>query len=221
MRILVIEDDPKTAKILKSGLSEEGFVVDVSDNGENGLHLANSAIYSLVVLDVMLPGLDGWQILRSLREAENNVRILMVTARDSVDHKIKGLTLGADDYLVKPFSFAELVARVRALLRRDTMIASEVQRFDDLVVEPRRHVASRAGTPLVLSAKEISLLSLLLAHQGEVLTRTFIIEKIWDMMFDCDSNVVDVNVRRLRAKVDDPFPRKILHTVRGRGYVIR
>lgn len=221
MKLLIVEDDPKVRTILEKGLTDEGFVVDTCANGVDAVDLAATGQHDLMLLDVMMPVMDGWQVLAAVREARMNVLVLMLTARDAVEHKVKGLSLGADDYLVKPFAFAELVARIRALMRRHSKTVADVFKFDDLIVDPRRHVVKRSDRDLELSPKEINLLSLLLTYQGEVLTRAFIIDRVWDMAFDYDSNVVEVNIRRLRAKIDDPFPRKILHTVRGRGYVIR
>lgn len=221
MKILVVEDDSKARKILQRGLTDEGFVVETCGNGDYALALLEDAVYDLVLLDVMLPGTDGWAVLRQVRRLSMNTLVMMVTAKDSVDHRVKGLSLGADDYLVKPFAFAELVARIRALSRRASQTYVEMLEFEDLQIDPKRHQARRADRNLQLSAKEFSLLSLLLEHQGVVLTRTFIVDRIWDTAFDGDSNVVEVNMRRLRSKVDDPFPRKLLHTIRGAGYVIR
>ncbi len=221
MKLLIVEDDPKVRAILEKGLTDEGFVVDTCANGVDAVELAATGQHDLMLLDVMMPTMDGWQVLAAVREARMNVLVLMLTARDAVEHRVKGLSLGADDYLVKPFAFAELVARIRALMRRHSKTVADVFKFDDLTVDPRRHVVKRSDMDLELSPKEINLLSLLLTYQGEVLTRAFIIDRVWDMAFDYDSNVVEVNIRRLRAKIDDPFPRKILHTVRGRGYVIR
>lgn len=221
MRILVVEDDPKARKILERGLTDEGFAVETCGNGEYAWALISETSYDMVLLDVMLPGKDGWAVLDHIRRMSSNMLVLMVTARDSVDHRVRGLSLGADDYLVKPFAFAELVARIRALARRSVVTTTDVHAFEDLLIDPRRHSARRAEQPLQLSSKEFNLLSLLVQHQGEVLTRSYIIDRVWDTAFDCDSNIVEVNIRRLRSKLDDPFPRKMLHTIRGRGYVIR
>jgi len=220
MKILVIEDEVKTAKFLKRGLSEAGYVVDVGSDGLEGLHLAVEVDFDLIVLDVMLPVTDGWQVLARLREAGRKTLVLMLTARDSVYERVHGFELGADDYLVKPFAFSELLARVRSLLRRSTARPQETIRMADLEIDLLRHRATRAGQKLDLTSKEFLLLSLLVRRAGEVLSRTLIAEAVWDMNFDSDTNVVDVSVRRLRGKVDDPFPIKLIHTVRGAGYVL-
>ncbi|MEQ1651128.1 MAG: heavy metal response regulator transcription factor [Hyphomicrobium sp.] len=221
MKILVIEDDAKTASLMHKGLSHEGFIVDTCSNGEDGLELAIASKPDLMVLDVMLPKLDGWEVLKQLRRLGLSMPILMLTARDSVEHRVKGLTLGADDYIVKPFAFSELVARIRTVLRRSATAVSDELTFADLSLDTRRHKVLRGQISIDLSSKEFLLLELLLIRQGEVLSRSFISERVWDMSFEGDSNVVDVNIRRLRAKIDDPFPRKVIQTVRGRGYVIR
>jgi two-component system copper resistance phosphate regulon response regulator CusR len=219
MKILVIEDEIKTAKFLKKGLGEAGFVIEVAADGPEGLHLAQEVNFDLVILDVMLPVLDGWQVLARLRETEQKALVLMLTARDAVHERVRGFELGADDYLVKPFAFSELLARVRSLLRRSTLRRQETLCTADLEIDLLRHRATRAGQRLDLTSKEFLLLTLLARRAGEVLSRTLIAESVWDMNFDSDTNVVDVNVRRLRSKVDDPFPVKLIHTVRGAGYV--
>lgn len=221
MKILVIEDDAKTASLMHKGLSQEGFIVDTCSNGEDGLELAISSKPDLMVLDVMLPKLDGWEVLKQMRRLGLSMPILMLTARDSVEHRVKGLTLGADDYITKPFAFSELVARIRTVMRRSATALADELSFADLTLDTRRHKVLRGQISIDLSAKEFQLLEILLSHQGEVLSRSFISERVWDMSFEGDSNVVDVNIRRLRAKMDDPFPRKLIQTVRGRGYVIR
>jgi two-component system copper resistance phosphate regulon response regulator CusR len=220
MKILVIEDEVKTAKFLKKGLSEAGHVVDVAADGLEGLHLAQELEFDLIILDVMLPGLNGWEVLSRLRETGQKTSVLMLTARDAVHERVHGFELGADDYLVKPFAFSELLARVRSLLRRSIPRAPETIRTADLEIDPLRHRATRAGHKLDLTAKEFVLLALLARRAGEVLSRTLIAEMVWDMNFDSDTNVVDVNVRRLRSKVDDPFSVKLIRTVRGAGYVL-
>jgi two-component system, OmpR family, copper resistance phosphate regulon response regulator CusR len=220
MTILVIEDEVKTAKFLKKGLSEAGYVVDVAVDGLEGLHLAVEVDFDLIVLDVMLPGQDGWSVLTRLRETEKKALVLMLTARDAVHERVRGFELGADDYLAKPFAFSELLARVRSLLRRGPARTQETLRLADLEIDLLRQRATRAGQRLELTSKEFLLLSLLTRRAGEVLSRTLIAESVWDMNFDSDTNVVDVNVRRLRSKVDDPFQLKLIHTVRGAGYVL-
>lgn len=220
MRILVVEDEPKTAAYLRKGLSENGFVVDVARDGEDGLHCARSLPYDLIVLDAMLPRRDGWSLLTELRRGDKATPVLFLTARDAVAERVKGLELGADDYLVKPFAFAELLARIRTLLRRGKHEPSDVLRVADLEIHVANHKALRDGKRLDLAPKEFLLLLLLVQRSGEVVSRTVIAEQVWDMNFESDSNVVDVAVRRLRRKVDDPFPQKIIHTVRGVGYVI-
>ena len=220
MRILVVEDETKIAAFLRKGLTESGFVVDVAGGGEDGLHRARSIAYDLIILDVMLPQLDGWAILKTLRQEGKQTPVLYLTARDSVPDRVKGLELGADDYLVKPFAFSELLARIRSILRRGPARQPETIRVADLEVDLARLRATRAGQRLDLTPKEFALLSLLVRRTGEVLSRTLIAEQVWDMNFDSDTNVVDVHIRHLRAKLDDPFARKLIHTVRGVGYVL-
>jgi two-component system copper resistance phosphate regulon response regulator CusR len=220
MKLLLVEDDPKTMAALQKGLAENGFVVDSAATGDDGLHLARTGAYDLVVLDILLPGRDGLQILRDLRAAGCPTPVLFLTARDAVADRVRGLELGADDYLVKPFAFSELLARVRTVLRRGPNRVPDVVRVADLEIDPVRHRASRSGRPLDLTPKEFALLSLLARRAGEVLTRTLITEQVWDVNFDPGGNVVDVHVRRLRSKVDDPFDAKLIHTVRGVGYVL-
>ena len=221
MKLLVVEDEAKTADYLRQGLSEAGFVVDLARNGLDGHHLAMTGDHELIVLDVMLPDVDGWRILRALREAGRDVPVLFLTARDSVEDRVKGLELGADDYLVKPFAFTELLARVRTLLRRgrNPALAEKLQ-VADLVLDLPRRRASRGGTRINLSNKEFALLELLVRRQGEVLPRSLIASQVWDMNFDSDTNVIDVAIRRLRVKVDDAFSPKLICTVRGMGYTL-
>ncbi|MFM9972251.1 MAG: heavy metal response regulator transcription factor [Burkholderiales bacterium] len=219
MRLLIVEDEPKTGDYLHKGLSENGFVVDVARNGVDGQHLALSGDYDLVVLDVGLPGIDGWGVLRAIR-AKKQTPVMYLTARDRVDDRVKGLELGADDYLIKPFAFSELLARIRGLLRRGKARDPEQICVGDLVVDLLRHKVLRGGERVDLTAKEFALLALLARRSGEVLSRTLIAEQVWDMNFDSDTNVVDVAVRRLRAKIDDPHAAKLIHTIRGIGYVL-
>ncbi len=220
MRILIVEDEKKTAAYLKKGLSESGFVADVALRGDEGIELASLYDYDLLILDVMLPGRDGWAILTEIRRSGKQTPVLFLTARDAVEDRVRGLELGADDYLVKPFAFSELLARVRAILRRGRTRQPEILRIADLEIDLPRHRARRAGVRLDLTPKEFSLLSLLARRQGEVLPRTLIAEQVWDMNFDSDTNVVEVAIRRLRRKVDEPFDKKLIHTVRGVGYVL-
>jgi two-component system copper resistance phosphate regulon response regulator CusR len=220
VKVLVIEDEQRSAAYLKKGLSEQGFTVDLSSNGDDGLHLALSSPYDLVVLDVMLPQRDGWSVLSRLRGEGNQTPVLMLTARDAVRDRVRGLELGADDYLVKPFAFSELLARIRTILRRGPARQPSIFQIADLEIDLARQRAARAGNRLDLTATEFRLLCLLARHASEVLSRTFIAEHVWDMNFDSDTNVVDVHVRRLRAKVDDPYPQRLIRTVRGVGYVL-
>lgn len=220
MRILIVEDEKKTAAYLQKGLTEHGFIVDVSIEGEEGLLLATTVEYDLIILDVMVPLRDGWSVLKELRRSGKQTPVLFLTARDSIDDRVKGLELGADDYLVKPFAFVELLARIRSILRRGPARQAEHLGLADLALDPVRHKAFRNGQRLDLSPKEFALLSLFLQRPAEVLSRTLIAEQVWDVHFDSDTNIVDVAVRRLRQKIDDPFPQKLLHTVRGVGYVL-
>jgi two-component system copper resistance phosphate regulon response regulator CusR len=222
MRLLVIEDESKVAAYLHKGLTENGYVVDVAANGIDGRHMALEGSYDLFLLDVMLPGVDGFALLKSIR-SRGNAPVLMLTARDKVDDRVRGLQEGADDYLIKPFAFSELLARIGALLRRGSSstngLSTQLQ-LADLQVDLASRKAYRARQRLELTAKEFTLLTLLLRRRGQILSRTTIAEQVWDMNFDSDTNVVEVAVRRLRSKIDDPFPTKLLHTVRGMGYVL-
>jgi two-component system copper resistance phosphate regulon response regulator CusR len=221
MKILVVEDEQKTGDYLKQGLMEAGFVVDLARDGLDGLHLALTDAYDLAILDVMLPGIDGWQVLQGIRRSGQDMPLLFLTARDDVQDRVKGLELGADDYLVKPFAFSELLARVRTLLRRGGKVReSECLRAADLELDLMRRRVTRSGKKISLTSKEFSLLELLLRRQGEVLPRSLIASQVWDMNFDSDTNVIDVAIRRLRVKVDDDFEPKLIRTVRGMGYVL-
>jgi len=219
MQLLVVEDEIKTGNYLRKGLSEAGFTVALARNGLDGQHLAMTEEFDLIILDVMLPDVDGWRIVRSLREAGSMTPVMFLTARDSVDDRVRGLELGGDDYLVKPFAFSELLARVRSLLRRGTVQPpTEVLVVADLVLDLRGRVVSRAGRRIHLTHKEFSLLELLVQRRGEVLPRSLIASQVWDMNFDSDTNVIDVAIRRVRAKIDDDFEPKLIQTVRGMGY---
>lgn len=219
MKILVVEDESKTAAYLSRGLQENGFVADVASCGNDGGHLASTGRYDLIILDVMLPGRDGWSIVAELRARQITTPVLFLTARDAVHDRVKGLELGADDYLIKPFDFSELLARMRSILRRGPARTPTVLSAAGIEIDVSRHRARRAGRPLELTPKEFQLLAFLVRHAGDVLSRTLIAEAVWDINFDFDSNVVEVHMRRLRSKVDDPFPQKLIHTVRGVGYV--
>ncbi|MGE1084609.1 heavy metal response regulator transcription factor [Pseudomonas shirazensis] len=219
MRVLIVEDEEKTADYLHRGLSEQGFTVDVARDGTDGLHLALHSDYDVIVLDVMLPGLDGYGVLRGLR-ARKQTPVIMLTARERVEDRIHGLREGADDYLGKPFSFLELVARLQALTRRSSNHEPLQVQVADLSIDLISRKASRSGQRLELTAKEFSLLSVLARRQGEILSKTAIAELVWDINFDSDANVVEVAIKRLRAKLDGPFANKLLHTIRGMGYVL-
>lgn len=221
MKILIVEDEPKTGDYLKQGLTEAGFVADLARDGWEGLELAKAGQYELAILDVMLPGLTGWQVLEGMRRAGLETPVLFLTARDQVEDRVKGLELGADDYLVKPFAFAELLARVRSLIRRGRAgLEPTSLRVADLELDLLRRRAGRAGQRIDLTAKEFALLELFMRREGEVLPRSLIASQVWDMNFDSDTNVIDVAVRRLRLKIDEGHEPRLIHTVRGMGYVL-
>lgn len=220
MRILIVEDDLKTSAYLRKGLSENGFKVKVATAGDEGLHLALTSEFDLILLDVMLPNMDGWQFMKKLRFRENETPVIFLTALDAVPDRVRGLELGASDYLVKPFAFSELIARINNALRHGSAKIENLFRVADLELDPIAHTAKRGGRRLDLTPKEFALLSLLIRRTGEALTRLRIAERIWNMDYESDTNLVDVHMRRLRAKVDDPFERKLIHTVRGVGYVL-
>lgn len=221
MKLLVAEDEPKIGIYLQQGLSEAGFNVDRVTTGTDALQQALSEAYDLLILDVMMPGLDGWEVLRKVRAAGKDVPVLFLTARDRVEDRVKGLELGADDYLIKPFAFSELLARVRTLLRRGSSAPSLTHmKIADLEVDLMKRRAIRGGRRIDLTAKEFALLELLLRRRGEVLPKALIASQVWDMNFDSDTNVIEVAVRRLRAKIDDDFELKLIHTARGMGYML-
>jgi two-component system copper resistance phosphate regulon response regulator CusR len=220
MRILIIEDEIKTAHYLSQGLSEHGFIVDIASNGEDGLFLATTNHYDVITLDVMLPKYDGWFLIKMIRQTNAQVRIIFLTARDDLDDRVKGLELGADDYLVKPFAFSELLARIRSLLRRNISCSDELLCVADLKIDLIKHKVIRESTTIDLTPKEFALLVYMLQHKGEVLSRTLLAERVWDVNFSSDTNVIDVAIRRLRQKMDDPFQKTLIHTVRGVGYVL-
>ncbi len=220
MKILIVEDEPKAADYLRQGLSEGGYAVELAHTGTDGLHAAVNGDHDLVILDVMLPGIDGFAVLSAFRTSRQ-VPVLMLSARGKTDDKVRGFDLGADDYLVKPFQFPELLARVKTLLKRGRPAsAAQTLQTADLEIDPVRHRATRAGQRIDLSAKEFALLTLLAQRSGEVLSRTQIASLVWDINFESDTNVVEVAMRRLRLKIDDPFDTKLIHTVRGVGYVL-
>ena len=222
MRLLIIEDEQKTGEYLKKGLIESSFMVDLEINGIDGLHQAMSEEYDLIILDVMLPKLNGWQVLQTLRSSEINIPVLMLTARDKIEDRVKGLELGADDYLVKPFAFVELLARIRNILRRNKKIDNNetTLHIENLQLDLLSRRAYRNNEAINLTAKEFSLLELLMLRKGEVLSRSLIASQVWDMNFDSDTNVIDVAIRRLRNKMDKSFSPKLIHTIRGMGYVL-
>ncbi|MBU3823541.1 MAG: heavy metal response regulator transcription factor [Candidatus Oceanisphaera merdipullorum] len=218
MKILIVEDEAKIADYLKKGFSESGYSVEVAVDGREGEYLINEGQFDLIILDIMLPGLNGWQLLEIIRRT-SSTPVIFLTARDAVEDKVRGLEQGADDYLAKPFSFAELLARSRKLLQRAPLREITLYQLADLQLEPLSRRVTRAGQRIELTNKEFTLLQLLLSHEGEVMTRTYIASQVWHMNFDSDTNVVDVAIRRLRAKIDDGFELKLIHTVRGMGYV--
>lgn len=220
MRILVIEDNLTTADYLSQGLKENYFIPDIAHDGQEGLFLATNNDYDVIILDVMMPHIDGWTLVKKIRQININVPILFLTAKDTVDDRVKGLELGADDYLVKPFAFSELLARIRSLLRRKQPHSTEILKISDLIVDSQKHKAMRGNNYIHLTAKEFMLLLLLVNKTGEVLSRTFIAEQVWDINFDCDTNAIDVAIKRLRDKVDKDFDKKLIHSVRGVGYVL-
>ena len=221
MKILIVEDEAKIGEYLSKGLTEAGFIVDLADNGHSGYHYAMTAEYDLIVLDIMLPDVNGWDIVRMLRSARKGMPILLLTALGTIEHRVKGLELGADDYLVKPFAFAELLARVRTLLRRGVAVITESQFLvADLNIDLVSRKVTRAGRRITLTSKEFTLLEFFVRHQGEVLPRSLIASQVWDINFDSDTNVIDVAVKRLRAKIDNDFEPKLIQTVRSVGYVL-
>jgi two-component system copper resistance phosphate regulon response regulator CusR len=221
MKLLIVEDQPKTGHYLRQGLSEAGFSTELVADGTTGQHLALTGDYALLILDVMLPGRSGWQILQAVRSAGLETPVLFLTARDAVEDRVKGLELGADDYLIKPFAFSELLARVRTLLRRGSSATQETHlQLADLRLDLLRRRVERSARRIDLTAKEFALLELLMRRQGEVLPKSLIASQVWDMNFDSDTNVIEVAIRRLRLKIDDDFPNKLIHTVRGMGYVL-
>ncbi|SFN16727.1 two-component system, OmpR family, copper resistance phosphate regulon response regulator CusR [Izhakiella capsodis] len=224
MRLLLVEDQTMAADYIAKGLKENDFVVDVANDGVDGLHYMLTNEYDLAILDVMLPGMNGWKILELARQADKLTPVMFLTARDDVDDRVRGLELGAEDYLIKPFSFSELLARVRVIMRRQSVATSpaeeSVMQISDLQLDFLKHRVSRSGKRIELTQKEFLLLSLLMRRRGEVLSRTVLAEQVWDMNFDPETNVIDVAIRRLRSKIDDGYELKLLHTLRGAGYVL-
>jgi two-component system, OmpR family, copper resistance phosphate regulon response regulator CusR len=219
MKLLIVEDEPKTAEYLEKGLTEQGCTVDVAHNGIDGQHLALVHNYDVIVLDAMLPGIDGFEVLRALRLVKQTP-VIMLTARDRIEDRVRGLHDGADDYLVKPFSFLELLARIQALQRRGRSTEPTQLRIANLQIDLVARKAFRGNTRIDLTAKEFALLAVLARRQGEILSKTAIAEMVWDMNFDSNTNVVEVAIKRLRGKIDTPFAPKLLHTIRGMGYVM-
>ncbi|HTV17646.1 MAG TPA: heavy metal response regulator transcription factor [Polyangiaceae bacterium] len=220
MPILIVEDEPKTQAFLRQGLREQGFAVDTADNGEDGLRFVEARDYELILLDVLMPRLNGWAFLTELRRRRDDTPVIFLTARDSVEDRVCGLQLGADDYLIKPFAFSELLARIHSISRRSPARQPDRLSIADLEIDVGRHKVIRAHQRIELAPKQFSLLCLLARRSGEVLSRTLIAEAVWDMNFASDTNAVDVAIRRLRCKIDDNFPQKLIHTVRGVGYTL-
>jgi len=220
MRLLIIEDNRTTADYLCQGLKENYFIPDIAYDGQEGLFLASNNVYDAIILDVMLPSINGWTIIEKIRQMNSNIPVLFLTAKDSVADRVKGLELGADDYLIKPFAFVELLARLRSLLRRKQPPAKEILDIADLKIDTQKHKAMRGNTHIYLTAKEFMLLRLLVDRTGEVLSRTYIAEQVWDINFDSDTNVIDVAIKRLRDKIDKDFAKKLIHSVHGVGYVL-
>ncbi|ELB2052068.1 DNA-binding response regulator [Vibrio parahaemolyticus] len=222
MKILIVEDEHKAGEYLQKGLIESGYVVDLVHDGVDGLYQATSEEYDLILLDIMLPKLDGWQVLNTLRSSGIHTPVIMLTAKEQVEDRVRGFELGANDYVVKPYAFAELLARVQNVFRHhiaaQVVASPQTLRVADLELDMIKHVATRAGQSMSLTAKEYALLELLMRKTGQVLSRTTIASLVWDMNFDSDTNVIDVAVKRLRSKVDKPFDRPLIHTVRGMGY---
>ncbi len=218
MRVLIVEDEPKMATLLKQGLEEQRYAVDLAHNGEDGLHWALNFPYDILILDIMLPGIDGIELCRALRDRRIQTPILMLTARDTIDDRVTGLDCGADDYLVKPFAFRELLARLRALSRRDTYQKASVLQVGDLYLDTVTHAARRGDKLIELTTKEYALLEFLMLHPNQVLSRTVIAERLWNYDYSPESNVVDVYIRYLRRKIDDDYPDKYIRTIRGTGY---
>jgi DNA-binding response OmpR family regulator len=221
MRILIVEDEKSLADIIKKGIEEEGYAVDVAYNGEEGLFMAENEPSDLIILDIMLPVIDGMTILKRIRKAGINIPVLMLTAKDTIMDKVSGLDSGADDYLTKPFSFEELLARVRALLRRNTEVKTSLLMIEDLTIDMATHEVKREGKDILLSAREYALLEYMVLNRNKVLSRTALTEHLYNQDFDLDSNVIDVFVNRIRNKIDRDYDIKLIHTVRGAGYMLR